>query len=65
MEHVEPLSPTSHRAALAHERGKDYKFTRSVAPKAGPKPPGLRPPMHGVSPLYADSAHQDAATMLS
>eukprot|EP00971_Amphidinium_carterae_P278781 5534387-Amphidinium_carterae.1 len=62
--HVEPLSPSSHQAALLREQGQDHSFTRSMAPKAGRKPPGERPPLNSVKPLFISAAQRAAATMV-
>eukprot|EP00971_Amphidinium_carterae_P261707 5191843-Amphidinium_carterae.1 len=51
--------------ARAREFGKDYTWTRPVAPKPGPKPAGEKPPLNGIQALFQDDQHALAASLLT
>eukprot|EP00971_Amphidinium_carterae_P335658 6471629-Amphidinium_carterae.5 len=65
LSNIEPMSPRAHQAAVEIERGQVHSFTRSIAPKAGPKPAGARPPLNGVVPIFVSEEQRLAATVLS
>eukprot|EP00971_Amphidinium_carterae_P083887 1660065-Amphidinium_carterae.2 len=62
---VEPMTREELIAVRAREFKVDHTWTRPVAPKPGPKPPGERPPLNGIQALFSDELHESAAVILS
>eukprot|EP00971_Amphidinium_carterae_P204621 4060588-Amphidinium_carterae.1 len=62
---IEPMSREELIAVREREFGADYTWSRPIAPKPGPKPPGERPPLNGILPLFQDEQHAQAAVLLS
>eukprot|EP00971_Amphidinium_carterae_P026431 521413-Amphidinium_carterae.1 len=63
MDNCEAMSPEELSLVLEQERGRDHRWTRSMTPKPSPKPPGYKPPMNAVVPLYASDAHRMVASL--
>eukprot|EP00971_Amphidinium_carterae_P246471 4895463-Amphidinium_carterae.1 len=61
----EPMTREQLVEVRAKEFGKDYTWTRPVAPKPGPKPAGERPPLNGIQALFQDEQHAQAAFLLT
>eukprot|EP00971_Amphidinium_carterae_P309969 6159781-Amphidinium_carterae.1 len=64
LENIEPMSSEEFALVLERERGANYAWSRRTTPKPGPKPPGYKPPLNVVAPLFATQEHADSATML-
>eukprot|EP00971_Amphidinium_carterae_P151902 3010502-Amphidinium_carterae.1 len=64
MENIDPMSNEELALVLERERGANYSWSRRTTPKPGPKPPGYKPPLNVVTPLFASQEHAASATML-
>eukprot|EP00971_Amphidinium_carterae_P328461 6460352-Amphidinium_carterae.2 len=64
MENVTPMPEDEFKAVLDRERGVNHLWSRQMTPKAGPKPPGYRPALNVVAPMFASQDHAAAATSL-
>eukprot|EP00971_Amphidinium_carterae_P327985 6459631-Amphidinium_carterae.1 len=64
MDNCEAMTQEELTEVLDRERRADYRWTRSMTPKPGPKPPGYKPPMNAVTPLYASEHHRTIATVI-
>eukprot|EP00971_Amphidinium_carterae_P139119 2757095-Amphidinium_carterae.1 len=60
----EPLSPEELKDVYKANRGVDITTSRTLIPKAGPKPAGERPPCNAVVPTFADEKNKQASIPL-
>eukprot|EP00971_Amphidinium_carterae_P170106 3370412-Amphidinium_carterae.1 len=65
LDKIEPIPEAEFQAILDRERSINHLWTRQMTPKAGPKPPGYRPPLNVVTPLFAAPDHELTATSIS
>eukprot|EP00971_Amphidinium_carterae_P201853 4005205-Amphidinium_carterae.2 len=61
---IAPLDSDALHAVYAANRGVDISVSRMLLPKAGPKPPGERPPCNSVTPVFANETQRQAAIPL-
>eukprot|EP00971_Amphidinium_carterae_P094899 1877798-Amphidinium_carterae.1 len=61
---VSAMSPDELAEVYAANRGVNVAVTREYIPKAGRKPPGVKPPMNAVIPAYSSDGQRAASVRL-